>query len=212
MHLRTPTVLQTTACLVAAFGFWAAVFAFHLINFWLGLSLAALILAGLSVIFAGLPFARRELNPRNTLTALLSAAVLYGLFYVCRNIAVEVFSFAPAQIGGIYTIREEASPLLIVPVLLFITSPCEELFWRGFVQRFGVVRFGPRNGWLFASLLYAAVHISSGNFMLVGAALVAGLFWGYVYLRTQSIYICILSHAVWTVAVFLVFPLHGGAG
>ena len=46
--------------------------------------------------------------------------------------------------------------------------------------------------------------------MLVMAALTAGLFWGWLYWKTGSLVPCILSHAFWTVAVFILWPLTPG--
>ena len=96
---------------------------------------------------------------------------------------------------------------MISLILLFITSPGEEIFWRGFVQKRFVERFGARKGWLIASAVYAAVHIASGNFMLTMAALVAGLFWGWLYQRERNLVPCIVSHALWTVTIFILLPI-----
>jgi len=177
------------------------------VNFWLGLSCAALLLAGVSVAWGGLPLERREMTIRRTGMAVVSAAVLYGLFAMGRHASVSLFPFASGQIGAVYAIRQEADPALIALVLILVTSPCEELFWRGFLQRACMARFGGVRGWLLAALAYAGAHVVSGNFMLVGAALTAGLFWGFLYLRMRSVYLCIVSHALWTVAVFLLWPL-----
>ena len=42
------------------------------------------------------------------------------------------------------------------------------------------------------------------------SALTAGLFWGWLYWKTGSLVPCILSHAFWTVAVFILWPLTPG--
>ena len=202
-----PTARQAVAGVALAFGLWAAVFGLQIVNFWLGLSCSALLLAGLSVFWAGLPLERREVTIRRTGLGVLSAAGLYGLFALGRYVSVSVLPFASGQIGSIYAIRQEAAPGVIALALIFLTSPCEELFWRGFLQRFSMARFGEVRGWLLTALAYAGVHVASGNFMLTGAALTAGLFWGYLYQRTRSLYVCVVSHALWTVAIFLLWPL-----
>jgi membrane protease YdiL (CAAX protease family) len=202
-----PALWQAVAGVVLACVLWVAVFGLKLVNFWLGMSCATLLLAGLSVGWAGLPLERREMTVKRTGLAVLSAAGLYGLFALGRYAAVTVLPFAPGQIGSIYAIRQEAAPGVIALVLIFVTSPCEEVFWRGFLQRFTMARFGEVRGWLVAALAYAGVHVASGNVMLTGAALTAGLFWGCVYMRTRSLYVCIVSHALWTVAIFLIWPL-----
>ena len=210
MAVRLPTTGQVVCGVALAFIFWAAIFGFKLVNFWLGLSIAATILMGLATWWTGgLPISRSEINLKNTGLAIASAAALYGIFALGRFIAILILPFAPEQIGSIYTIRNEASPVLIAMVLMFVTSPAEELFWRGFLQRWSMARFGQTQGWLLATALYAGVHVASLNVMLTGAALVAGLFWGFVYMRSQSLYVCVVSHALWTVSIFLLWPMQG---
>jgi hypothetical protein len=92
-------------------------------------------------------------------------------------------------------------------VLLLVTSPGEELFWRGYVQRVAAQRWGNTRGFVVGTLLYGAVHLASGNFMLVMAALVAGAFWCALYSWRGNLTACVVSHALWTVGVFLVFPI-----
>jgi len=51
------------------------------------------------------------------------------------------------------------------------------------------------------------VHLTTGNPLLIGAALVAGLFWGGLYLWQGSILTIVVSHTLWDILVFLIFPL-----
>ena len=108
---------------------------------------------------------------------------------------------------AIYAIRELGNPWLVGAVLLFVTSPGEELFWRGYIQRQAMRRLGQGRGTAVGVLLYGAVHLASGNIMLVMAAWVAGLFWCALYRWRGSLTACIVSHALWTVGVFLLFPI-----
>jgi len=43
--------------------------------------------------------------------------------------------------------------------------------------------------------------------MLVMAALVAGLFWGYMYMREKNTLAVTISHALWTTGIFVFFPV-----
>jgi len=54
--------------------------------------------------------------------------------------------------------------------------------------------------------LYALVHVGSGNPMLVLAAAACGFFWGWLYMKTGSALLVIVSHTVWDIAVFLIVP------
>ena len=68
-------------------------------------------------------------------------------------------------------------------------------------------RYGDLRGWVIATVLYAAVHISSFNFMLIGAAAVAGAFWGLMYLRWKRLAPVIASHSLWSAFIFAVVPV-----
>ena len=136
-----------------------------------------------------------------------SALLLYGIFFVGNYVSSLIFSFGPEQVGNIYNIRREGQPLMIALILFFITSPGEEIFWRGFLQKWAMARLGPLGGWLLAALVYGGVHLSSGNFMLTMAALTAGLFWGFIYMKEKSLVPVIISHAFWTVGIFVFFPI-----
>jgi len=95
----------------------------------------------------------------------------------------------------------------IALLLFFVTGPSEELYWRGYLQKNLMMRFGQWQGWLLATAIYAAVHIWSFNFMLIGAAAVAGAFWGAMYWRLKNLAPVIISHSVWSAVIFAVFPM-----
>jgi membrane protease YdiL (CAAX protease family) len=90
--------------------------------------------------------------------------------------------------------------------MLLIIGPGEELFWRGFLQRNMSLQFGRILGFILTTVVYAGVHVASGNIMLVLAALVCGIFWGWLYLRYQSMIINVVSHTLWDISVFMLFP------
>ena len=82
------------------------------------------------------------------------------------------------------------------------------IFWRGYVQKTLQAKWSPNVGFAVTTAIYALVHLGSCNFMLVMAALVAGLAWGLLYrLFPQKFFAIILSHALWDVAVFVWFPI-----
>ena len=71
-------------------------------------------------------------------------------------------------------------------------------------------RYGDFGGFLFATLVYAAVHIFSLNLMLILAALAAGVFWGLQYLWKRDLLLQITSHSVWSAVIFAVAPVQSG--
>lgn len=176
-------------------------------NFWVKITVTVCVLCAASFAAAGVPCRRAELTAREALVGAVSAAVLYGIFWLGDFCAAKVFGFAPRQVEAIYAIRELGHPWAVGAVLLLVTSPGEELFWRGYVMRQAVARWGRGKGFAAAALLYGAVHLPSGNVMLILAALVAGVFWCALYRWRGNLTACVVSHALWTVGVFLLFPI-----
>jgi len=268
--------------IVCAFALWYFAFQTEVWNFWVRLSLAAAILATIALILTP---DRKELfrpRPRDIAIGIASAALLYAIFWVGKQIATAILPFAADQIQNVYAKREQLDPLSIGLLLFFLLGPSEEIFWRGFVQRrlsqkgrplprllpdaergdlspspspkgggepfspsprsvlmrplreknaaskrfapsplpsegegstgvrgegAGGVGLGERSGLLVTTALYALVHIWTLNFILIAAAGVAGLFWGWLYQREQSLITVIISHALWDVLIFVLWPI-----
>jgi hypothetical protein len=199
--------LPLAATVLLAAGLWFITFALEWTSFWIKISLSAALLAAISLILRP---PRREdfrFTGRALLLGLLSAAGLYFIFWAGKTVSTALFDFAGQQIGGIYR-KGTGTPMLTIALLLFsVTGPSEEIFWRGYLQRSLMERFGRWPGWAAATAIYAGVHIWSFNFMLVGAAAVAGAFWGAMYARLGSLAPVIVSHSVWSTVIFAVFPI-----
>ncbi len=191
---------------LAAAGFWC-VFGCPAGNFWVKITLTVCALCAGSFATAGVPWRRSEVTLLEGLIGVAAAAALYGLFWLGDFCAAQVFGFAPRQVEAIYAIRELGNPWLVGAVLLLVTSPGEELFWRGYILKIAMARWGTNGGLAAGSILYGAVHLVSGNFMLVMAAWVAGVFWCALYRWRGNLTACIVSHALWTVGIFLLFPI-----
>jgi len=176
-------------------------------NFWVKITVTVCALCAGSFAAAGVPWRRAEVTARETLIGVAAAAALYGIFWLGDFCAAQVFGFAPRQVEAIYAIRELGNPWAVGGVLLLVTSPGEELFWRGYILKQTMARWGTNRGFAAGALLYGAVHLASGNVMLVMAALVAGVFWCALYRWRGNLTACVVSHALWTVGVFLLFPI-----
>jgi membrane protease YdiL (CAAX protease family) len=146
---------------------------------------------------------------RNIGLGIFSALFLYGIFVLGNMVSRELFSFAGSGINNVYGFKEGASVLRIALLMGFIIGPGEELVWRGFLQRRWENRFGRFGAFIGTALLYTAVHAVSGNIILILAALTCGLFWGFLYYKYRSIILIVVSHTLWDLLVFLVFPLGG---
>lgn len=148
-----------------------------------------------------------QFKRQHVIAGLMSAAVLYLVFFIGNAIAEWMLPFAKEQVASIYVSRDAASFWMIGLLLFFVIGPAEEVFWRGFVQRRLSAGFGDNAGFFLATIIYAGVHIWSFNLMLVGAALVCGVFWGLMYGRFRSVWPGLISHALWDVAIFVLWPV-----
>lgn len=196
-----------------AFGLWFVTFAVPAGNFWLKLCASASVLAILGLRSS---WGERKtlfgFKPRLLWLGLTSALVLYGIFWVGKHASAQILPFAPREISNIYVTRSQLSPWLIAVLLFGIMGPAEEIYWHGFIQRILRLHLGAARGVLLTTAVYALVHIFASNFMLVVAAGVCGLFWGLLYQREQSLLPVIISHSIWDVLIFVIFPLNGTRG
>lgn len=138
---------------------------------------------------------------------IISAAVLYGVFFTGNFAAELLLPFADSQIENIYSTKSQASPLTISLLLFFLIGPAEEIFWRGFLQRHLARRSDELIGLALAAALYTLVHIFSFNIMLILASAICGLFWGFIFKYYRSLWPAIISHALWDLVIFVLMPV-----
>ncbi len=205
----TPPFRRVLWTLPVAFGLWFFTFAVPVGNFWLKISISAALLASLGLKLShGERSERFTFKTRHLWLGPLSAIVLYGVFWFGKEVSSFLFPFAPGQISNIYVTKTQLDPVWIGFLLLFVMGPAEEIYWRGFVQRTLSRRLGAMAGVLLTSAIYALVHVFALNLMLVTAAAICGLFWGWLYEREQTLTPLIISHSLWDVLIFVIFPLN----
>lgn len=178
-----------------------------LLNFWWCMTASACVLIALSASsLRSLEFSKSVTT--ELCLGILIAVVLWGVFWVGDKASQWMFDFARPQVDTIYGMKEGNQPWLIAFLLLLIIGPAEELFWRGYIQSQLSRHWNPNMGFLVTTAIYTAVHLPSGNFMLIMAAMVCGICWGGLYrLMPQHFLAIVLSHALWDAAAFVWFPL-----
>ncbi|SHI03930.1 hypothetical protein SAMN02745823_02084 [Sporobacter termitidis DSM 10068] len=197
--------IKITITVVFAAVLWYVIFVVKPMNFWLSMCCGILLLllaAGLSdrTIFKIGPF-----KLKYAVLGIISAAVLYAIFYIGNDLSSLILPMKDSQIANVYMNRNGTSIYVISALLLLIIGPGEAIFWNGFVQKALMEKHGIKSV-VIAAALYTVVHIVTLNFMLILAALVCGLFWGALYFRTRNLYPVIISHALWDMTVFVLLP------
>jgi len=178
--------------------------------YWALISAATLVLGIATIIvFRDTLRAPRLAWVRYFLLGLSAAVVLYFLFFlgdILVKALVPLLPTGPDQILRVYDAGAGIPRPLLALLLLLVIGPGEELFWRGFVQRWFTGVWGPWAGFTVTLIFYTCIHLPAMNLPLLGAAFVAGAFWGLLYMRTGHIGPGLISHAIWDVAVFVWFP------
>lgn len=202
---------KVVAGYIIASVFWFFMFSpwtAHLLNFW-----AIMITATGTLTLFSLIMGKKDLKqvytfkPSHIVIGILSAAALYLLFFAGNIISKYLFDFAQTQVSNIYSTKEQAEKIFIGLALLLWIGPAEEIFWRGYAQHTLSGRMNPLTAMIVNTLIYAFVHIWAFNFMLFMAALICGLFWGWMYYHFKSLWPVIISHAVWDLTIFIIIPI-----
>jgi uncharacterized protein len=209
-HRLAPASLSV----VLAASLWYIMFVIHPLNFWLMMSFSTSLLTVISIL-AGRPlFKVEDRSLRMLLFGLLSAVGLYAIFWVGNKtlILAETMlpGFLPDRLGNItsvYANRGTLSPLVVGILLFFPIGFGEELFWRGFIQQKLGKELGSNWGFALTSLIYVAVHLPTGNPVLILAALTCGIFWGGLYRVTGSLGLVLISHMIWDPLIFIIVPI-----
>ncbi len=179
------------------------------VNFWYTMAFSGILLTAIAIFFGKEWLKEIHFNFRSLLWGIVIATALWFLFLICDKLSFLFFSFAASGVDSIYAMKRGENHYVIAALLLFIIGPAEEIFWRGFVQRKFSQRWGANIGFAAALLCYSLIHIWSLNFMLIMAAMVAGFCWGLIYrLYPRSLTALIVSHAIWDLCAFIVFPIH----
>ncbi len=180
---------------------WGALFGVARGAFW---SRAAL--AGLAIGTYGVIAQRATIGDLLRPTVLdvaigvVGAGVLYAIFWAGDAVLRRWLPAGAAQVQNLYKVRSVRTPArLPIAAVLLIVGPCEELFWRGFVQS--------RAGFAVALAAYAAVHVWERKPVLVLAAVVGGAFWAALFAWRGTLVAPTVSHALWDLVLIVWFPL-----
>jgi membrane protease YdiL (CAAX protease family) len=141
--------------------------------------------------------------------SLIVIAAPFGIIFVTA-IVTQLSLLAgvePSQhaIGGLTGI-EPSFYLYLVPLMILVVGPFEELLYRGVVQSRLRESFGPVGAIALASLIFAAIHIPAHGFGDAGVAstaasltalFVGSLVFGGIYEWTENLTVVALIHGLY---------------
>jgi hypothetical protein len=132
------------------------------------------------------------------------AALMLLATYAGYPVAVKLWPALEPAVQGLY--RGLAAPTLASFLWLVPTVIAEEIVFRGlWIDAVGVDR--PVRSGASAVLLFAAAQTGSGSPWVVLLALSCGAVWVVQRLWTRSLVAPLLTHALWNLAVLVLWPL-----
>lgn len=191
--------------LALAYALFALTFRGPRSRFWPRMTRTGLVLGSLALT-AEPRLRRTRMKWTDIPIGLGSAGVLYIIFQIGDRIARRILPMGASQIDSIYQLRRLRPKGELAARLAFVIGPAEELFWRGLVQKRFIEKYGLIPGAILGTAAYGGAHILSGNFTLIGAASVAGAFWGGLAALGVPPSALIVSHMAWDVIIFLIAP------
>ncbi|MEZ4383993.1 MAG: CPBP family glutamic-type intramembrane protease [Nannocystaceae bacterium] len=175
-------------------------------DLWRSMPLAYVALVPLALALVRPPLrASLRPRPRALVVGALAAAALYGLG---AAVLLGLDALAPslaAQLASLELVVAGPLGAASLAILLW-TIIGEELVWRGALLLPFAARLGPWPAVVVCALLYALAHASAGPPLLALAAAGAGIFWGWLRLRSGSLAATILCHLLWDLAVLALAP------
>ena len=193
---------SVVAVVVATLAFGLALLFRDRFDPWLATAAAAVISAACAVWALG----HRRLRALFAIDArgLCMAALLGVVLVLATHLVFRLAApWLGSRVSGLYASIDTVVPHPVQAMVTFAVVIVEELVWRGcaFVRR-----SSPR--WAAIAVgLYAIPQIVGGEWMLVLAAIGLGTVLAIQRVRTGRILDGLVTHAIWSLAIFVVVPL-----
>ena len=158
--------------------------------------------AAISALVAAWALGRARLAPLFTTDVRrVGRATLVGVgLVIATHLAFRAAaSLVGAHVAHLYASIDVATPRVARAALTLGVVFAEELVWRGCAVAIG----GP----VLAVALYALPQLAGGEWILVTAALGLGALFDFQRRRTGTLVEPLITHAIWSVAIFVVVPL-----
>ena len=150
-----------------------------------------------------------EIKFQEILIGIGSAVLLYCVFWFGKYI-LDLTGFIPnhnQNISSVYASKGIFPGWVIALLLFFPIGFGEEIFWRGYLQRYLSSKYGKWIGFFVTVVLYTSVHICTLNPVLLLASFLVGIYWGLIYLWRKNLTAVLISHMIWDPFIFIILPM-----
>lgn len=174
---------------------------------WVGNAIAGVIGTGLGILVLSRQRALLFRRWRQDLPwGLLLGGVLLGISHLGTRVVLRPIPFVNTELDRLYgLLNTPPGPFLCSPLLLLVDI-AEELVFRGAVTTWLERRYKPLTVTLLSTLLYVFPMLLSGSWLLPVLGLTMGCVWTIARQRSQGLVIPLVSHAVFSLALFVWLP------
>ena len=143
-----------------------------------------------------------HLTSFNPLIILPLLFLLFGFNIIQSEILNVIFCYINFPDSSLTkSLQEIASGSALSFVALAIIAPfTEEFFYRGLILRNFIIRYSAIRAVLLSSFLFAVFHLNLNQFLF---SFIIGVFLAWLFLKTNSLWPCILSHSILNGIVYL---------
>ena len=136
----------------------------------------------------------------------LFVPIVAGITIVLSELDNLLRAFLPARVEPFWNLAPTLNATLAFswtgPLLAIVVGPvCEELVFRGLVLRGLLGRYRPWTAVVVSAASFAAMHLNPAQMPI---ALGLGALLGWIYMRTRSLGLCVLGHALNNSASYVV--------
>lgn len=147
------------------------------------------------------PFPSLQLNWKLTLFSILfmlGCSIFYGLLIQILQVS---WLMPPTPSGQIIFLGQGISLLLNILIVALWAPFNEELLFRNFLIPIISTKYGYLPAAIISSGLFSLMHV---EISLIMPVFLLGLCLSWLFIKTQSVWPCILAHSVWNMLVIVV--------
>lgn len=178
------------------------------VNVWLTTGLAAIVTLTSCLYVYGAQLKRLAVPHRREICLGMACGFLMiGLTQLAYPIGKAILPGLSAWVTPLYgNLQQPPGPYRALPILILVVV-AEECVWRGLLIDMLQQRYPALQVVLLSTACYAIPHLCGGSWLLLGVVLICGVIWSSLRLMTGSLVVPLLTHLIWDLSVFVMFPL-----
>lgn len=123
----------------------------------------------------------------------ISLLLIFSMSYIIGQIMTYLPGYE-AMLESYKAMFAGVNPITLLVGAALIGPICEEIIFRGIILEGLSKKYNPINAIVFSAFIFGIVHLHP---LQVINAFFIGLVFGWIYLKTQSLWVCIVAHVLY---------------